>query len=52
MCYPWGQLPRVRKSGDAVRVREAETLIDLGADPQLGTLPQPYAGDDPGRRLD
>src|SRR4029077_19975929 len=33
-----------RKSGDAVRVRETETLIDLRGDPQLGALPQPYAG--------
>ena len=27
-----------------MRVRQAETLIDLRADPQLGPLPQPYAG--------
>ena len=32
-----------RKSGYSVCIREAEALIELRTDPQLGTLPQSYA---------
>ena len=32
------------ESGNAERVGEPKTLVDLGIDPQLGALPQPHAG--------
>jgi len=32
-----------RKSGDAERLAQTETLIDLGIDPNLGALPKPQA---------